>query len=331
MIRFVVSRTAGLLLVLLSLTLALFVLRQATGGDPAKQVLGANASPEALAEVRKNLWLDRPLPAQFVHYLGRLIHGDLGISLRTQRPVTSDLAQYLPPSVALAVLAMIVATIGGVLLGMLSASAARGSRALSTTLIGLASVPSFLLGLLAIILFYATLQWLPASGQGDIFDAPTGPTHVVLVDGIFAGRADVVWDAVLHLILPVLVLAVGPAIAIARVFRSSLTSTLSADYIRTARSKGLPERTIVRRHALRNSSGPAMAMAGLQVGGLFAALAVVEVIFAWPGIGGYVAQSIPAGDFPGVAGVTLVVGVAYVLTNSLVDFLQAVADPRIRL
>ncbi len=330
MLKMTLNRLGALVLVLLFLSAVLFLLRQASPGDPAKQILGANASPAALTAERHKLWLDRPLVAQYVHYVSGVLRGDLGISTRTQRSVSSDLARYLPPSIELAVLAIVVAVLLGLLLGTLSGIRARGAWIVDNTLIGFASVPSFLLGLLAIIVFYAHLYWLPAGGQTDIFDAPTGPTHVALLDAIVHGRFDVIPDALKHLVLPVLVLAIGPAVAIGRVFRSSLTSSMSSDYVRTARSKGLSESRIVRRHAVRPSSGPALAMVGLQMGGMFASLAVVEVIFAWPGVGSYVAQSIPTGDFPGVAGVTLIAGAAYVVVNTIVDLLQALADPRVR-
>jgi peptide/nickel transport system permease protein len=330
-IRVILSRLGGLVLVLLFLSATLFVLRQASPGDPAKQILGANASPSALAAERHKLWLDRPLPAQYLHYLAGLLHGDLGTSVRTQRPVAGDLARYVPPSLELIVLALIVAVLLGALIGVLSGVRMRGTSVVDNTLIALASIPSFLLGLLAVIVFYAHLYWLPAGGQTGIFDAPTGPTHVVLLDAIINGRTDVLPDAIEHLVLPVLVLAVGPAVAIGRVFRSNLTTTMNSDYIRTARAKGLSESRIVRRHAVRPSSGSALAMIGLQAGGMFASLAVVEIIFAWPGVGAYVAQSIPSGDFPGVAGVALVAGAAYVVINTVVDLLQVVADPRVRI
>lgn len=330
MMRFLFNRLVALLLVLVVLTATMFLLRQAAPGDPAKEMLGANASPAALAAKRHQLWLDRPLIVQYIHYVENAARGDLGISTRTQRSVRADLTQYLPPSIELAVLAMAVAVLLGLGLGVLGGLGVRGTPVLNNALIGLASIPSFLLGLVAVILFYAHLHWLPAGGQTSEFAAPTGPTNAVLVDALIHGDGHLAIDALEHLILPVFVLALGPAVAVARVFRSSLATTLGSDYIRTARSKGLSESRIIRRHAIRNSSGPALSMIGLQVGGMFASLAVVEVIFAWPGVGDYVAQSIPSGDFPGIAGVTLVVGAAYVITNAIVDLLQAAADPRIR-
>jgi peptide/nickel transport system permease protein len=330
MLRLILNRLVGLVLVLLFLTAVLFLLNQASSSDPAKQILGANATPQALQAERHKLWLDRPVTSQYIHYISNLLHGDLGVSTRTQRPVSEDLSRYVLPSVELAVLAITVAVLLGLLLGLLSGIRSRGASLVDNTLIAFGSVPSFLLALVGVIVFYGHLFWLPASGQTDIFDAPSGPTHVVLIDAILAGRFDVVPDAIKHLVLPVLVLAVGPAVAIGRVFRSSLSASMESDYVRTARSKGITESRIVRRHAVRASSGPGLAMLGLQLGGMFAALAVIEVIFGWPGIGSYVAQSIPSGDFPGVAGVTLVVGTAYVVVNTIVDLVQAWADPRVR-
>lgn len=331
MARFVISRIVALVLVLLFLTATMFVLREAAPGDPARQLLGANATPEALAEKRHELWLDRPLPVQYLRYVADAARGDLGVSTRTQRPVREDLVRYLPPSIELGVLAIGLAVLVGVGAGALTGVGARGASAGNAVLIALASVPSFLLGVVAIIVFYAWLRWLPSGGQTGAFGVPDGPTNATFVDAVLRGDVPLAFDAAKHLILPVVVLAVGPAVAIARVFRSSMSATMRSDHIRTARAKGLHERRIVRRHAVRNSSGPALAMIGLQFGGMFASLAVVEVIFGWPGVGSYVAQSIPAADFPGIAGVTLVVGASYVVVNAVIDVLQAAADPRIRL
>jgi peptide/nickel transport system permease protein len=331
MIRFVVNRLLALVAVLLVLTGTLFLLRRATPGDPAKQILGASASPEALAAKRHELWLDRSLPTQYFHYIDRLLHGDLGISIRTRRPVSEDVLQYLPASLTLLVLALTLAVVVGLTVGALAGRGVRGTSVLNNALIGLASVPPFLLGLVAVVIFYAQLSWLPASGQTAAFDVPQSPTGVVFIDSLLAGDFALAGDAALHLVLPVTVLALTPAVAVARVFRSSLTDTMDSDYIRTARSKGLGEWRILSRHGIRNSIGSTLSMIGLQVGGIFASLAVVEVIFGWPGVGAYVAQSIPSGDFPGIAGVTLVVGVGYVTVNAIIDVLQAAADPRIRI
>jgi peptide/nickel transport system permease protein len=192
-----------------------------------------------------------------------------------------------------------------------------------------AAMPAFLLAIGGIILFYKQLGWLPATGRTDILDAPAGPTGLLTVDSILHARPDVFVDALRHLLLPGLAIAIGPAVSIGRVLRSSLVTTQRTDYTRTARAKGLTEVQVMRRHVLRNSVGPALSMTGLQVGLMFAGVLVVELIFAWPGLGQYTAQSIPVGDYPAIAGVMLLLGGAYVVINTVVDLLQAAADPRI--
>jgi peptide/nickel transport system permease protein len=194
-----------------------------------------------------------------------------------------------------------------------------------------ASAPVFLLALLGLIFFYRNLGWLPATGRTSIASAPDGPTGLLTIDGLLHGRLDVTWDAFQHLLLPALCIAIGSAVAIGRVLRGSLIGNLHSDYIRTARAKGLRERTVMFKHALRNSVGPALSMTGLQVGLMFAGVVVVETIFAWGGLGQYIVQSIPRADFPAIAGVTLLLGVGYVVINTIIDILQSLADPRIRL
>jgi peptide/nickel transport system permease protein len=196
-------------------------------------------------------------------------------------------------------------------------------------MLGAASAPSFLLALLGILVLSGRLHWLPATGDTGYSNAPTGPTGLVVLDGLLHGQPAVMWDGLVHLILPAICIAFGPAVSIGRVLQGSLESTLRSDFVRTARAKGLGERTVVVRHALRNSVTAALSMTGLQLGLMLAGVVVIETVFAWPGIGLYVDQSIPSADFPAIAGVTLVLGVIYVLINTVVDILQAVADPRI--
>jgi peptide/nickel transport system permease protein len=187
----------------------------------------------------------------------------------------------------------------------------------------------FLLGILGLIVFYQKLGWVPANGRVSAPNPPTGPTGMLTVDGLLAGRLDVVTNALHHLILPAVVIALGPAVAIGRVLRSSLLTDADSDYARTARAKGLSEGRIMVGHVLRNSVGGALSMTGLQVGLMFSGVLVIEQVFGWPGIGQYIAQSIPVADFPAIAGVTLMLGVLYVAINTAVDLLQAAADPRI--
>jgi len=204
-----------------------------------------------------------------------------------------------------------------------------GAGVLRAVLFTGASAPMFLLGILGLIVFYQKLGWVPANGRISVANPPFGPTGMLIVDGLLAGRFDVVTNALHHLILPASVIALGPAVAIGRVLRSSLLTDAESDYARTARAKGLSEGRIMVGHVLRNSVGGALSMTGLQVGLMFSGVLVIEQVFGWPGIGQHIAQSIPVADFPAIAGVTLMLGVLYVAINTAVDLLQAAADPRI--
>ncbi len=328
---FLMKRTASMVAILLVLAAVVFTLQRLTPADPVHAMLGANASKEQIAAENHKLGYDRPLPAQYVSYVAGLLHGDLQMSLRTRRDVTTDLASYLPATLELALFGLVLAVLLGALLGLATAAKARGSGLLRVVMVGGASAPPFLLALVGILLFYRKLGWLPATGRTSFHDAPTGPTGLLTVDSLVHGRLDLWWDAVRHLILPGLCIAILPAVSIGRVLRSSLITTMRSDHVRTARAKGMRETAVLLKHALRNSLGPALSMTGLQVGLMFAGVVVIEQIFAWPGIGLYTVQSIPRTDFPAIAGVTLVLGAGYVVVNTIVDILQAVADPRIAL
>jgi peptide/nickel transport system permease protein len=317
--------------ILLFLTLVVFLLTEASNLDPARAKLGASARPEQLAAVRHELWLDRPLPVRYLHYDGQVLRADFGDSLRTHRPVAQELKDALPPTIELTVAAGLLAVVLALIIGISSALASRGSTAFRFTMIAGASLPVFLVALGGIYIFYGKLGWLPAAGQSSFPDAPTGPTKFLLVDSLLAGEPDVFWDAIQHLILPTVSLAIVPAVAVGRVLRATMLENLDSDYVRTARAKGLGERRVVVSHVLRNSLTAPLAMLGLHLGLIFAADVVVESIFAWPGIGQYAAESIPVGDFPVIAAVTLIVGAVYILINAFVDVLQGVADPRIEL
>ena len=331
MLRLIATRIGAMVAVLLFLAAVVFTLQQLTPADPVHAMLGANASKAAVASQRHKLGYDKPLPNQYLHYVGGLAHGDLQMSLRTRRPVATDLGHYLPATLELALFGLALAAVLGGLLGVVTAARLKGSGAFRLLTLAGASTPPFLLALVGILLFYRGLHWLPATGRTSFQDAPSGPTRLLLVDSLVHGRLDLFRDVIGHLILPGLCVAILPAVSIGRVLRSSLLGTLRADYVRTARAKGLGEPAILWRHALRNSVGPALSMGGLQVGLMFAGVVVIEQIFAWPGIGLYTVQSIPRTDFPAIAGVTLVLGAGYVVVNTIVDLLQAVADPRIAL
>ncbi|MDQ8046886.1 MAG: ABC transporter permease [Patulibacter sp.] len=307
MTRFLFRRLGSLVAVLLVLSAVVFLLQQVSPGDPARAALGANASRQAVAAERLRLGLDDPLPVQFLRFLAGALHGDFGTSFRTHRPVAVDLASALPATVELVLAAFVIAL---VLAALFAASAALSwpfSGVYRGVLLLGATAPPFLLALGGIILFYAQLGWLPASGRGD-----SGPGSELA-----------------HLVLPATVLAIAPALAIGRILRAGLETTLAADHVRTARSKGLGEAGILAHHVVRNAVGPALSMAGLQLGFMFAGDVVVEQVFSWPGMGNYLANSIPTSDFPAIAAVTLVLGAVYVVVNTVADVLQTAADPRL--
>jgi peptide/nickel transport system permease protein len=324
------GRLGGALLVLLSLVSIVFLLRMAVRADPVKVRLGANASQQAVERERHRLGLDRPMAVQFASYLGGVVHGDLGESLHTRRGVRDDIADFLPTTLELAAVAGALAVAGGMVLGVVGATARRGAGLLRLLFVAGASAPTFLVGLLLIYLFYQRLGWLPATGRTSLHDAPVGPTGLLLVDSLVHGRVDALLDSAAHLVLPAVCLALAPAAALGRVLRSSLLETYGADFVRTARAKGLHPRRILWRHAMRASLNAPLTMLGLQAGLLLAGVVVVETVFAWPGIGLYTVQSIEAADFASVAGVTLLLGTVYVLVNLAVDLAQTAADPRLR-
>lgn len=328
---FVATRLGAMVLILIALTGVMFLLQNISPLDPVKAQLGAQASQEAVAARREALGLNEPVLVQFWNYLAGAVTGDLGTSYRTRHPVLSDLGDFFPATLELALYGIAVAIVLAILLAFSTTLKWRGSAVLRAVLFTGSSAPMFLLGILGLLVFYKTLGWVPANGRIGIANPPDGPTGLLTVDGLIRGRFDAVGDALHHLMLPALVIALGPAVAIGRVLRSSLLGDIDSDYARTARAKGLSESQIMARHVLRNCVGSALSMTGLQIGLMFSGVLVIEQVFGWPGIGQYIAQSIPVADFPAIAGVTLLLGALYVVINTAVDLLQAAADPRIAL
>ena len=326
---FVASRLGAMIAILVALTGVMFVLQHISPLDPVKAQLGAQASAQAVAARRGALGLDDPIAEQFWRYLTGAVTGDLGTSYRTRHAVLSDLGDFFPATLELALFGLAIALMLAVLLAFSTTLNWPGAGVLRAVLFTGSSAPMFLLGIVGLIVFYKTFGVVPANGRIGVPNPPDGPTGMLVLDGVLHARFDVVADAVHHLLLPAFVIAIGPAVAIGRVLRSSLLSDVDSDYARTARAKGLSESRIMARHVLRNSVGAALSMTGLQVGLMFSGVLVVEQVFGWPGIGQYIAQSIPVADFPAIAGVTLMLGALYVLINTAVDLMQAAADPRI--
>ncbi|HEU5430079.1 MAG TPA: ABC transporter permease [Thermomicrobiales bacterium] len=329
-------RLAQALLVLVLVSIATFALAQAVPGDPIDTILGERAAsnPEIRAAAERKYGFDKPAPVQYLYYMWNLLHGDLGDSLSTRRPVMTDMQQYVPGTIELAIAALLFALIVGLPLGMIAAI--RKDRwpdhlARFVALIG-TSVPVFWLGLLFLYFFFYRLHWLPGPGRLDIgMKAPDRITGMITVDAALRGQWTVFRSSVAHLIMPAIVLGSYALGVVTRMLRSSLVASLGEDYVRTARAKGVAERHVVMGHALRNAMIPTVTILGLTFASLLAGAVLTETIFSWPGIGRYSVQAALKLDYPALLGVTLFVAAAYVLVNFCIDIMYGLLDPRIRI
>jgi peptide/nickel transport system permease protein len=301
----ILSRIGSALLVVFGVCTLVFLLIHLVPGDPVEAMLGESARPADRAALRAALGLDRPLGEQYLAYLGRLARLDLGQSFQFQQPVSALLAERIPPTLELALAALVLALVLAVPLGVLAARNRGGpldSAAMGFSLLGI-SIPNFWLGPMLILAFSLWLGWTPVSGR----------------------------DGPVSLILPAITLGTGLAAVLARMVRSSVLEVLSEDYIRTARAKGLSEGAVMWRHALRNAWLPVLTLVGLQLGGLLGGAVITETVFAWPGVGSLLVEAIQSRDYPVVQACVLLVSLAYVLVNTLTDLVYARVDPRIRI
>lgn len=289
--------------VILGVAFVVFAMVRIVPGDPAQIIAGEAATQEFVEAVRKDLGLDRPLLEQFVSFVGNLLRGDFGRSVRSRAPVVIEVRARLPNTISLTLAGMLVAITVGVTAGVVSAVRPYSLVDTSVMLVALAglSMPVFWSGLMLILVFAVWLGWLPAVGTG----TPA------------------------HLILPAVTLGMATAAIIARMTRSSMLEVLRSDYIRTARAKGLAEPSVVSRHAFRNALIPVITVVGLQMGTLLSGAVLTESVFAWPGIGRLLVEGILTRDYPIVQAAVLVVALAFVLVNLFVDVLYAIVDPRI--
>ncbi len=334
MAAYLIRRLAFVILVLLGVTVLTFFLARVVPSDPARLLAGPRASSEAVEEIRAERGLDRPLWEQYSSYMSALARGDLGTSLVTRRTVTRDLATFVPATLELILCSLIVGSVLGLVIGVVAAI--RRGRASDVggrlVAIGGLSLPNFWVALLLQFAFFSSLGILPFGGRLDtgVLPPPT-VTGLYTIDSLLAGRIDLFVQAVSHLILPVTALALAEMGLVARVVRTSMLDVLGQDYIRSARAKGLSPWRIYRRHALRNALLPVATIIGLEFGLLLSGTVLVESIFAWPGLGRYMAEAISSSDYNAIMGVTIVVTVGYVLVNLIVDLAYAYLDPRVRL
>jgi peptide/nickel transport system permease protein len=332
---FIVRRLMLAVIVLVMVSTGTFFLAQAAPGDPVETLLGDRSAgnPEIRAAAEKRYGFDKPIPVQFVTYIKNLFQGDLGESISTRRPVMTDLRQFVPGTLELTLAAMFFSLGVGIPLGILAAVKRDRWPDLVARLVALSgtSVPVFWLSLLLLYLFFFKLHWLPGPGRIDIgMEQPHKVTGLITVDAIIAGDWQALWSAIKHLILPAVALGSFSMGMIVRMLRSSLLASLNDDYVRTARAKGLAERTVITRHALRNAMIPTVTVIGLTTASLLAGAVLTETIFSWPGIGRYGVDAARKLDYPALFGVTLIVAVAYVSVSLVVDIIYALLDPRIR-
>jgi len=304
MLQYVIKRLVSTIPVLIGISLLLFFMLRMLPGDPAQVLAGQMATPDEIELIRHQLGLDRPIHVQYAFFLSRLARFDLGRSARTQNPVTEEIWARLPNTMLLAVVAITLACLFGIPAGIISAVRPYtwiDYLVTSIAIFGI-SMPVFWLGLMLVVVFAVWLQWLPAGGTGT-------------------------WR---HVILPSFTLAAFVVAFIARMTRSSMIEVLSQDYTTTARSKGLKEQVVVIKHALKNALIPIITVVGLQFGMLLGGAVLTETVFAWPGVGRLIVDSILARDYPVIQGAILVFGLLYILVNLMVDLLYAYVDPRIR-
>ncbi|SHE70152.1 peptide/nickel transport system permease protein [Desulfacinum infernum DSM 9756] len=333
LLRYIGKRLLHLVPVLLGVTVLVFFISHAIPGDPARMMAGQKASREAVENLRRSMGLDRPLHEQYLRYMKGLLHGDLGRSVRSQRPVVEDLKDFFPATLELTLASMTLCLVVGLPLGILSA--VRRNRPLDHasrvfSVCGV-SMPVFWLGLMLLLLFYRNLQWLPGSGRLDVgLDPPASVTGLYLVDALLEGNRPVFLNALSHIILPAFCLSYVYLAVITRIVRSSMIAVMEQDYVTTARANGISEPVVILKHCLKNSLIPTVTIAGLSVGELLGGAILTETIFGWPGMGKYVVDSVNFLDFPAIMGFTLVVSLSYVLINLAVDVIYAFLNPQIR-
>ena len=325
MIAYIARRLLLLIPMLIGMVIVTFGLLLLVPGDPAAVLLGPEASPEMIVNLRRSLGLDDPWYIRLGAYFGQLLQGDLGRSIFQSAPVAEIIAGRIGATIELAVVALLLASVIGVTLGVLAAI--RQGSIVDTLTMLLAqlgvSMPVYWMGLLLMLAFAVQLHWLPAIGRGE--------PMLEAVWAALTGRPEVLWDSITHILLPALALAANSAAIISRLVRTSMLEVLREDFVRTAYSKGLRKGRVVVRHALRNALLPVLSVIGLRFGALLGGAVLVEMIFAWPGLGQLTFAAVSQRDLPLIQGIVLTFALIFALVNLAVDLLYALVDPRVRL
>jgi peptide/nickel transport system permease protein len=332
MLNFLIRRLFFVIFVVWGVTIITFFLSQVVPGDPAIAALGDHARQDQITEWRTKHGLDKPIPVQYLIYLGNLVQGDLGQSLKTGRNIVDDLRDFFPGTLELAFTALLISVLLGVPAGVIAALQQDKWPDVLVRVLALlgGAVPIYWLAILLLEFLHNKLGILPGPGRLDSYLlAPARVTGMVSIDALIARDWEVYADSLRRLILPAFVLGAFSSALLARMTRAAMLETLSLDYIRTARAKGVSNWTVITKHAARNASLPILTVLGSILGGLLSGAVLTETIFSWPGIGRYATDAAVSLDFPAVMGVTLVAGLTYALVNLVVDLLYAALDPRI--
>lgn len=332
MLKYILKRLLLLIPVLVGVSILVFLVMHVFTADPAANILGQHATQEQMARLREQLGFNKPLYVQYWDFLKGAVTGNFGDSLITKTSVWSEVMARFPATVELALFAIVLASIFGILMGVISAVKQNTAVDYATMVTALAgvSMPIFWLGLLLILLFSVTLHWLPVSGRIDIGMEPAKVTGLYILDSIITGNMPALKSSITHIILPGVALASYSTAIIARMTRSTMLEIIKQDYIRTARSKGLFENTVILSHALKNAMIPIITVIGLQLGSLLGGAVLTETVFSWPGVGKYVVDAILKSDYPVVQGSVLILAAVFVMVNLIVDLIYAVLDPRIK-
>ncbi|MFB0547012.1 MAG: ABC transporter permease [Anaerolineae bacterium] len=334
---FIIRRLLAALPVILGVSVITFTLSHIIPGDPARLAMGLNAPEDQVQDLRERLGLNRPLPVQYLMYMNRLIHGDLGVSITSRRPVADDIRQYYAATLELASFSLVIAVILGIPIGAISAvkkDSVLDHLTRATSLLGV-SLPVFWLGLILLLVFYLRLDLFPGSGRIDPQISIKYPvksiTGLLLVDTLVTGNWPAFKSSFSHILLPAFCLSFSTLARVVRISRTSFLDVLSEAYIIVARAKGLSEIMVVSGHALRNAMIPILTIIGLSFGYSLGGSVLVETIFVWPGMGNFAFKALTNLDYPAVMGVTLVSIVTFLVVNLVVDILYSVCDPRITL
>jgi peptide/nickel transport system permease protein len=328
---YIVKRILMLIPVLLGASILAFALIHLAPGDPARTIVGEHASEQTIAKIREKYGLDKPIVVQYWVWLRQVLQGDFGKSIVSNERVTKEIMDRFPNTVELTLLAMLIAMFVGILAGIVSAS--RQYSWLDYTTMGFAlfgvSMPVFWLGIMLMMVFGVFLKILPISGRLNILISFQRITGFLILDSIISLNFRALFSSLRHLILPSVALATIPMATIARVTRSSMLEVLRQDFIRTERAKGLSERVVIYRHAVRNALIPVITVIGLNFGLLLAGAILTETVFSWPGIGRYVVKAVQMRDYPAVQGCVIFFATIFVLVNLIADVLYVYIDPRI--